>query len=121
AGAETAPEGEVLGASAYNFTADLTVGSTGDDVTALQTMLIASGDLEILVPTGYFGELTKAALIKWQARNGVPATGYFGPLTRAAVAAAGTPAPTMTDAQRTAMIAELLEKVLELQEKIKNL
>lgn len=121
AGAETGPEGEVLGAAVYNFTRDLTIGSTGDDVTALQTMLIASGDLEILVPTGYFGELTKAALIKWQARNGVPATGYFGPLTRAAITAAGTPAPAMTDAQRTAMIAELLKKVLELQEKINNL
>lgn len=120
-GAQTGPDsqGQVLGASSYNFTRDLTIGSSGDDVTALQAMLIASGDLAIAAPTGYFGELTRAALGKWQARHGVaPAAGYFGPITRAAIAAMGTPAPTMTDAARAAAIAELLEKVAELQEKL---
>lgn len=120
-GDQTGPVGEVLGASAYNFTRDLTVGLRGDDVTALQAALIASGDLAITAPTGYFGDLTKAAVAKWQARNGVPATGYFGPLSRAAFASAGTPAATMTAEQRAAAIAELLKKVAELQEKIKNL
>ena len=115
AGTSTAPVGEVLGASTYNFTVDLTIGSTGADVNALQAMLIASGDLAIPAPTGYFGEMTKAALAKRQARHGVPATGYFGPLTRAAIAAAGTPS-TMTDTERAALIAGLLEQVKELQE-----
>ncbi len=111
--------GQVLGASTYNFTADLTVGSTGADVTALQAMLIASGDLAIAAPTGYFGDMTKAALVKWQAAHGVtPASGYFGPLTRAAVASASTPAPAMTADERAALIKDLMEKVLELQEKL---
>jgi hypothetical protein len=117
AGAATGP-GEVLGASTYNFTADLTIGSTGADVNALQAMLIASGDLAITAPTGYFGEMTRAALVKWQARHSVPATGYFGPLTRAAVVAAGTPAPTMTDAARAALIADLLAQVALIQERL---
>lgn len=69
---------------AYNYTRDLTVGSTGADVSALQQALIASGHLKITAPTGYFGTLTRTALAAWQATNGVsPAAGYFGPLTRA--------------------------------------
>lgn len=58
------------------FTRDLTVGSTGADVTALQTRLGVSA-------TGYFGSLTKAAVMSYQTANGIPSTGYVGPLTRA--------------------------------------
>jgi|GEM_PF-2690321 len=111
--------GQVLGAETYNFSASLTLGSTGADVTALQAMLIASGHLVIGAPTGYFGEMTRAALAKWQAAHGVtPATGYFGPITMAAIAAMGTPAPVMTTEARAALIKDLLEKVLELQKQL---
>jgi peptidoglycan hydrolase-like protein with peptidoglycan-binding domain len=68
------------------FTADLTVGSTGAQVTALQQMLVAQGHLVMPAGTamGYFGALTKAAVAKWQAANGIsPAAGYFGPISRA--------------------------------------
>lgn len=58
------------------FTRDLTVGSSGADVTALQTKLGVSA-------TGYFGSLTKAAVMSYQTANGIPSTGYVGPLTRA--------------------------------------
>lgn len=109
-------EGQVLGAATYNFSTDLTVGATGADVNALQQMLIDAGYLAIPAPTGYFGDLTRAALAKWQAANGVPATGYFGPLTREAIAAM-TPA-TMTAEERAALIADLLEQVKELQEQL---
>ncbi len=36
------------------YTRDLTVGSTGADVTALQSMLYSAGYLKV-APTGYFG------------------------------------------------------------------
>src|SRR5438552_3394844 len=49
-----------------SFSRDLTVGSKGDDVSALQQLLISNGFLNIAAPTGYFGGLTKAALVKWQ-------------------------------------------------------
>jgi len=111
--------GQVLGASTYNFTADLTIGSTGADVNELQTVLIADGYLRIAAPTGYFGTLTQAALKLWQAAHGVSATGYFGPLTRAAIAKTST--PTMTAEARAALILELLEKVKELQEQLSEL
>ncbi|HRH55242.1 MAG TPA: peptidoglycan-binding domain-containing protein [Candidatus Paceibacterota bacterium] len=96
-------EGQVLGASTYNFTVDLSYGSTGADVNALQQMLIDAGLLAIEAPTGWFGPMTRAALAQWQAAHGVaPAVGYFGPITRAAILAAnaasmpttGTTTPT---------------------------
>ena len=68
----------------YNFTTDLTLGSRGADVTALQQMLINKGFLAIAAPTGYFGSMTQAALGKFQASVGIsPTAGYFGAKTRA--------------------------------------
>src|SRR5262249_20448076 len=70
----------------YNFTRDLTVGSSGADVTSLQQLLISKGYLAIAAPTGYFGSLTQSAVAKWQAAVGLsPAAGYFGPKSRAFV------------------------------------
>lgn len=72
------------------YARDLTVGSRGADVTNLQAMLNAGGFLAV-APTGYFGSLTKAALMAWQASVGIsPASGYFGPITRAYIATHGT-------------------------------
>ncbi len=79
----------VLGSTASAnaaFSAYLTVGSTGADVSALQTWLISQG---FAIPaisngaaqTGYFGQQTKAAVVKYQASVGLPATGFVGPLT----------------------------------------
>jgi hypothetical protein len=60
------------------FTRNLTIGSTGADVTALQTKL------GVTPATGYFGAITKAAVVAYQTANGiVPASGYVGPLTLA--------------------------------------
>ncbi len=84
-------------ASSYSFTKDLTLGSKGDDVKALQQWLNAKGYKVSASGAGspgnettYFGPATKAALGKWQAANNIsPAVGYFGPKTRAAVSAMG--------------------------------
>lgn len=67
------------------ISSDLTVGSSGTSVVVLQQALVAQGYLTMPagVAMGYFGSLTKAAVMKWQAANGVPATGYFGPISRA--------------------------------------
>ena len=79
--------------SSYNFTKNLTLGSKGDDVMALQKFLngagyavAASGAGSPGNETSYFGPATKAALAKYQAAKSIsPAVGYFGPLTRASV------------------------------------
>jgi len=72
--------------TAVQYNTNLTVGSTGADVTELQQMLVAKGFLQMPagVSYGYFGPLTKAAVASWQAANGIsPAVGYFGPISRA--------------------------------------
>ncbi len=64
----------------------LEVGSTGADVSALQTFLAADATLypQGLV-TGYFGLLTKSAVSAFQARNGISVVGRVGPVTLAAL------------------------------------
>ena len=72
------------------FTTDLTVGSTGASVSALQTWLISKGYSIPAGATGYFGTQTKAAVAAFQTANGIsPAAGYFGPITRAKANAMG--------------------------------
>ena len=77
--------------SSYRFTQDLTLGSKGGDVTALQQILVNGGYLSMPAGTayGYFGALTKTAVTAWQKAVGVSATGYFGPKSRAALASVG--------------------------------
>ena len=76
----------------YMFSTDLTIGSKGADVTALQNWLISKGHSIPAGATGYFGAQTKSAVAAWQAAAGItPAAGYFGPKSRAvANASAGT-------------------------------
>ena len=75
--------------AACSFTRDLTVGSTGNDVSCLQRGLLGAG---YSIPAlssgaatyGHFGSQTKTALIAWQKAAGVsPTSGYFGPISRA--------------------------------------
>ena len=92
-----AAQGGSVSAS-YTFTRNLTVGSKGDDVKALQQFLNANGyQLSVAgaagssgMETTTFGPATKAALAKFQATMGIsPAVGYFGPITRTKVASMG--------------------------------
>ncbi|MDB5224531.1 MAG: protein of unknown function with transrane region [Candidatus Adlerbacteria bacterium] len=81
-------------AFAAPLTRSLDMGATGSDVTSLQTFLAADVSLypEGLV-TGYFGSLTRAAIQRFQAKNGIvssgtaASTGYgrVGPSTMAAI------------------------------------
>ncbi|PKH10449.1 cell wall hydrolase [Planomicrobium sp. MB-3u-38] len=64
---------------------DLHTGMAGEEVTALQRDLQKLGYFHV-APTGYFGEITKNALIGYQTDFGVPATGYYGPLTQSRMA-----------------------------------
>ncbi len=74
------------------FVRYLQVGSMGTDVAELQTKLESQGFLVMPagVAKGTFGQLTKNALIKWQAAVGLPATGYFGPMSIAKINATGS-------------------------------
>jgi len=82
-------------AGAETFANNLTFGSRGTEVVALQQFLVSKGFLEmpIGVPYGYFGPLTRGAVARWQASSGIaPAVGYFGPISRSAIATQMSPA-----------------------------
>lgn len=79
----------LVGAASVNaaYNANLSVGSTGADVSALQAFLISKGfDIKAVsskaVAPGYFGSQTKSAVSAYQASVGLPSTGFVGPLTR---------------------------------------
>jgi peptidoglycan hydrolase-like protein with peptidoglycan-binding domain len=95
AGAQTTTTTTTSTTTSATFARNLTIGSHGTDVTALQTWLIGKGFTIAAGATGYFGAQTKAALAAYQAANGIsPAVGYFGPITRASVAAGGSSTTT---------------------------
>ena len=76
----------------FEFTRNLYIGSRGNDVMMLQKVLNLDADTRVAasgvgsagMETQYFGELTRQAVAKFQAKHGIsPAAGYFYPLTRA--------------------------------------
>ena len=77
----------------YRFYRDLTLGSFGEDVMALQRFLNKEGIFVAVVGFGssgnetkYFGRFTQMALSKWQAAHNIsPTFGYFGIRTRTAI------------------------------------
>lgn len=72
----------------FRFNRDLTIGSGGTDVVQMQNWLENKGFLVMPpgISKGYFGSLTRTALIRYQISQGInPAVGYFGPLTRARI------------------------------------
>jgi len=101
---------------------NLTLGSKGAAVMDLQKFLNANGAQVAASGAGSsgnetstFGPLTKAALAKWQAANGVsPAAGFFGSLTRAKLAVisggvVSTPStPLIPKVATTTVITELV-------------
>lgn len=71
-----------------SITMSLSMGMRNSQVTCLQNTLGVSP------ATGYFGSKTKAAVVAWQAANGLPSTGLFGSMSRAKLAGGSTVATT---------------------------
>ncbi|HTY39980.1 MAG TPA: peptidoglycan-binding domain-containing protein [Candidatus Paceibacterota bacterium] len=75
--------GAVSGFARAAINSPLTLGSRGAQVTELQQTLAGLGFYNGPI-TGYFGSLTKAAVVQFQLANGInPAAGYFGAISRA--------------------------------------
>ena len=83
--------GSSTGGACFTFTQTLQQGSTGAEVMQVQEFLNSKGFTVAATGAGspgnetsYFGGLTKAAVMKFQAGNGIsPVAGYWGPITRA--------------------------------------
>lgn len=116
----TTSTGQVLGASVFNFTTDLTIGSTGEDVTALQQFLTDEGFYTGPI-TGYFGVLTRGGVIRFQIVKGItPSVGYVGPKTRAILNLGETPGTTngANLVELRAKLAAILVQALAIQAQI---
>jgi peptidoglycan hydrolase-like protein with peptidoglycan-binding domain len=72
---------------------DLQTGDMGPDVTSIQKILVAKGLLKMPKGEGfgYFGGLTRAAVMAFQKSQGISRTGVVGPQTRAALLSGSTP------------------------------
>ena len=76
----------MVAADRYVFTLFLKEGAVGDEVRALQRKLRDLGYFNYPSISGYFGPVTKAAVIEYQKAKGIaPYPGYVGPGTRAAL------------------------------------
>lgn len=71
----------------YEFMTDLVLGMSGYEVRKLQERLMKEGFLKVPAGTalGYFGNLTKEAVMTYQRVHGITPTGNVGPLTRASL------------------------------------
>lgn len=68
------------------FAGNLFQGKQGDSVRKLQAFLAENGYYPEMLVTGYFGPLTRAAVVRFQKLNGItPAAGFVGPITREAI------------------------------------
>ncbi len=108
------------------FNRDLVSGGKGNDVSQLQALL--AGDKSLYpegIISGYFGALTKAAVIKFQKKYGLPQVGRVGPMTRKKLAEVfgekkaepAAPAPASSADQ----VKTLQDQLKALQDQIKAL
>jgi len=66
----------------FTFTKNLSLGMTDPEVVKLQDCLAYEG-LFTTASTGYFGPITKNAVVAFQAKYGIDQVGTVGPITRA--------------------------------------
>lgn len=103
------------------FRSDLSFGNNNDDVKRLQQLLAT--DKEIYsegLTTGFYGSLTRKAVIEFQKKYGLPQAGRVGPLTRAKLQEVfGNSA--VTSAESTATIESLQVLITSLQKQIQDI
>lgn len=92
------------------FPRALSLGSSGSDVSALQRILKSQGFYSYPTITGYFGTVTKQALMAYQKAHNLYPVGYAGPLTRALLggstaATSATPTSSATTATTTTAVS----------------
>ena len=77
----------------------LVLGDQNEQVARLQSLLAKAGYLSESNATGYFGEITEAALKRFQSNNGIDADGRAGAQTFAKLNSDGLRGPSKNDAK----------------------
>ncbi len=102
------------------------LGAKGDQVKVLQTYL--SQDSSLFDPsniTGFYGPLTKAAVLKFQERNNIEKTGIAGPLTRNKLTelhnSQSGDEKVLSAEERLILIKNLQQQILSLQKQLQTL
>lgn len=117
---------ESIIAMRYIFTKELSVGSESSEVRQLQLTLKAFGHFTYSSITGYYGSITRAAVLSYQHAKGLPETGTVEAKTRFALNAdLGTYDPNVyipfynPAEQRAIEIRRLLDMIAVLQAQLK--
>ncbi len=71
----------------------LRMGSEGEDVKKLQLRLSELGYMKEKYVTGYYGEITESAVVKFQIRAGLETDGIAGPATKSKLESSSAPRP----------------------------
>lgn len=121
-----ATEREQVIALRYIFTKELSVGSESSEVRQLQLTLRAFGHFTYGSATGYYGPITRDAVLSYQRKKGLPLTGTVEAATRFALNGdLGTYDPNVyipfysPAEERAILIRRLLEKIALLQIQLK--
>jgi peptidoglycan hydrolase-like protein with peptidoglycan-binding domain len=69
------PDAATQTTGCFTFSRPLAIGSSGSDVSGLQSFLLRSGLVSADSVTGYFGAITQNAVIRYQSSRGLNATG----------------------------------------------
>jgi hypothetical protein len=81
----TPPKFQAIPKPDHIFTVDMQLGQTSNEIKLLQQRMIYEGYLSPDCATGYFGSLTKKAVIAYQQAKMLPNTGYVGSMTRSSL------------------------------------
>ncbi len=92
----------------------LRLGSSGSDVTSLQNKLHNLGYLDYKGATGYFGEVTKTAVVRFQKNNGLAADGIAGPETIAKLYSSSAKSLILKTGSSTEAVSALQQRLSDL-------
>ncbi len=107
--------------SGYVFTKYLKPGMSGTEVIELQKVLSDNGYLNV-VPTGYYGAKTTAAVIKLQKAYGLDQLGVVGPATRAILnRLSGSSGSSSGSPGNQSLVEQLAQQLQALQAQLKLL
>jgi peptidoglycan hydrolase-like protein with peptidoglycan-binding domain len=108
--------------STPRFSATMAFKATGAEVLLLQDVLKEQNFFPKDIPSsGFFGPITKEAVLGFQRANGIPVLGIVGPLTRAALNATASVSGVMASGVNSVTVADRAEQILKLQEKISEI